>query len=193
MAKVIKIGRIEQQILRYLALHPDKHQQEIQKDLEIPNYGNVVNAVKSLRRKGYVTFKKGKNKRNKPIRLWRLTDEGLLQALVNCDLSAKEMQQAINNYVKNEFTKKIVKQVMEELDPALAKKILVSAASGAASLLLGTNLLSILFAIMPESNITAKEAKQIKKLAKRLKRTDRRIAKIYEAMEEISISENLFS
>jgi len=186
MAKVIKIGRTEQRILKYLALHPDKHQQTIQSELKIPNYGNVVNSVKSLQKKGYITFKNGRSARNKPIKLWRLTDEGLLRALLYCDFSIKEMQQAISNYTTNEFTKKIVKYVAEELDPALAKKILLQAVGSSASLLLGGGLLSMLPVLMPKNGLTAEEAKQIKKLTEHVKRMDRRFAKLYDAIEEIS-------
>lgn len=78
MAKVLKIGYIELRILKYLASNPWKHQQAIQEALNIKRYGSVVNAIKALHKKGFVQFKEGRNKRNKRIRLWKLSNKGKL-------------------------------------------------------------------------------------------------------------------
>jgi len=188
----VRLGVLQTRILKYLALHPRQNAQAIQQALEIPdkNYPSVWNALQKMEKQGFVSYEDAISKKNVPIKNWLLTDKGLLQALLLCDFTGEEMQQALANYAENEFTKRFLKLTLETLGPDLTKKILSWSVGGVASLLLGGGLYaSLLPALMPRNGLTIEEIKQITKLAKQAKKMDKRVAKLYEALEELSKNE----
>lgn len=122
--EVLKIGRWEKAVLKYLALNPNQHQQAIQQALGIPGYGTVVNTMKSLHKKQFVEFKMAKNRRNKPIKLWRLSDRGITYVIMQDWFDEEEARQFLINYIENVKTKQIMKIFVEELGAKKTMQIL---------------------------------------------------------------------
>ena len=78
-----KITSLEENIISYLALHPRRNIQQIQRGLGIQdkNYPTVRNAMPRLEKKGFVEFTQGKSEKKVVIRFYRLTAKGRGYAL----------------------------------------------------------------------------------------------------------------
>lgn len=122
-----RFGKIEQQILKHLALHPRQNMQVIQRALNIPgeNYPSVRHAILSLKKSGLVKSEPATSKKDVPIRIWHLTDEGVFTVFKNAtDLSSEDLNLVIDNYVLDSKTKDFVNLIHQELGTQFTLRLL---------------------------------------------------------------------
>lgn len=118
------MGKVETKILRTLALKPDLHTQAVKKALNHDNYSTVMNAMKRLNNTGLVTFKWGISKKNLKIKLYKLSDRGERQVLMNETFSTEELDKIIENYSENARVLQLLKKQHKALGTKLMAKIL---------------------------------------------------------------------
>jgi len=119
-----KFTSLEEKIISYLALTPDKNIQQIQRGLEIEdrNYPSVYNAVLRLKKKEYVKAKKGKSEKNVEINFFKLTPLGIGATLAFGDETT--LLEVFDNYEKDLSSFKVYKEFIKLLKPLTAKKLL---------------------------------------------------------------------
>lgn len=83
MAQNKNLGRLQEQVLFFLAENPHNHTQGIQKGIKHPaeQYGSVLKAVKALEKSGCIKSQKGKSKKKVSIKFYSCTEEGAFYAL----------------------------------------------------------------------------------------------------------------
>ena len=83
MAQTRNLGRLQEDVLYFLAENPDNHKQGIQKGIGHPSdqYGSVLHAVDALEKLGLIISKEGKSKKNVSIKFYYCTEEGVFYAL----------------------------------------------------------------------------------------------------------------
>jgi DNA-binding MarR family transcriptional regulator len=93
-----ELTNLEQRIISYLALNPNKNRQQIQHALGIEdkNYPTVSKAVIRLEKKGYLEKKEGKSEKSVLINFYRLNLLGLAYQLAYGD--EKLILEVIENY-----------------------------------------------------------------------------------------------
>jgi hypothetical protein len=78
-----EMGGVMKKVLFYLAENPESCKQKIQRDIHYPDkqYGTISNSVKSLKKQGYIQFKKAKSQKNKEMNNYFCTELGVFYAL----------------------------------------------------------------------------------------------------------------
>lgn len=73
------LTKLELDILLHLAMNPERNAQQIQRGIgyEDRNYPSVNNAVKRLRRQGFLKSEKGESQKKLPVDLYSLSSFGL--------------------------------------------------------------------------------------------------------------------
>jgi DNA-binding Lrp family transcriptional regulator len=122
-----RLGKIEQQILKHLALHPRENMQVIQRALGIPeeNYPSVRHAMKSLEKLGLVKSEPTISEKHVAISNWLLADDGLLIILKDAaEISREEFDLIFDNYVTDQRQRDFMKMVHAELGTSLMVKFM---------------------------------------------------------------------
>lgn len=188
MEKLFKVGKLERRILRILALQPKMHKKAIQEALKIndKNYATVSNAVDSLKAKGLVTWEPGKSKRNKPIRLWKLSDTGLVVLFqVEKQFTDNELKQIIEKNVEDEKLKQQFKIIMEELGFKETIRLFKYAAIGTSLLLAkkGFASLALLTAEFDQA-LTKNNKKKLERAVRRIVSLDKNLQRTLRRLSE---------
>jgi len=118
------IGPIQKQVLKHLALNPNQNAQAVQRALGIPdkNYPSVHLALKTLHQLGLVEWRDAVSSKNVPMKLWRLTDKGVLFSVSYLDFETNEIAAMFKNYAANEREQQILTLMVETLGAELFKQ-----------------------------------------------------------------------
>jgi hypothetical protein len=118
------IGPIQKQVLKHLALNPNQNAQAVQRALGIPdkNYPSVHSALQNLHKLGLVEWRDAVSSKNVPMKLWRLTDKGVLFSVSYLDFEVNEIVEALKNYAASEREQQILTLMVETLGVELFKQ-----------------------------------------------------------------------
>lgn len=144
------IGSLKEKVLLFLAEHPKKNTQAIQKELGYPpdQYPNILKAVKALEKLELVKSESGTSTKNVPMKLYSCSDEGIFYVLVknpnanflrifdeyeNQSVIAKDLktlyglwgQETFAGFLRNisEFLPMILKEGVEAAMPYMVMKV----------------------------------------------------------------------
>jgi hypothetical protein len=120
-----KITPIENKIITYLSLNPDRNLQQIQRGIGLDdrNYPTVKNAMERLlTKKRFVQYKKGLSEKKIEIKIFRLNTRGILVALtINKD---NELNKTLDNYKNTSNILSILYRFVSQLKEPTKIKVL---------------------------------------------------------------------
>jgi DNA-binding MarR family transcriptional regulator len=93
-----RLGSLQEKTLFFIAENPENNAQAIQKELGYPSpqYPNILKAVKTLEKMGFVKSRKSKSMKKVPIKLYSCTETGVFYALSKNPRA--DMKKILENY-----------------------------------------------------------------------------------------------